>query len=173
MQAWVIMIMRRLYTAYALLAFLAQDEAVAQQLRLLLHEQGRLPTRRPWARRLAGLPQHLPGVLGCCGRHLGAGLQPWAHHGRAVAVDRTPLQTSGGVGHKKHKDKGEVPQTSIATEAGWSKSGWHGGWDGGKRHLAVAVGAGWLPLAAALMAANTAANKRRSAAAGAPACRGA
>ena len=51
LKALVIMIIRRLYTAYALLTFLDQDDAVAQQLRLLLYEQGRFPTRRTWERR--------------------------------------------------------------------------------------------------------------------------
>jgi hypothetical protein len=150
------MVIRRLYTAYALLTFLAQDDAVARQLRPLLHEQGRFPTRRTWERRLATLPQHLPGVIGCFGRHLVALLTPWASHGRAAAVDRTPLKTSGGVWHKQHKAPGEIPHTSIATEAGGSQSGWHGWGYGWKRHLAVSGGAVWIPLAAALTAANTA-----------------
>jgi hypothetical protein len=157
-KALVIMIIRRLYTAYALLAFLNQEDAVAQQLRLLLYEHGRFPSRRTWERRLAKLPQHLPGLIGCCGRHLVTVLQPWAHHGRAVAVDSTPVKTSGGVWHKKHKTQGEIPHTSIDTEAGWSKSGWHGWWYGWKLHLAVSVGAVWIPLAAELTAANTADN---------------
>ena len=46
LKALVIMIIRRLYTAYALLTFLAQDDDVARQVRRLLHEQGCLPTRR-------------------------------------------------------------------------------------------------------------------------------
>jgi hypothetical protein len=125
-KALVIMIIRRLYTAYALLTFLDQAEPVAQQMRLLLHEHGRFPTRRTSERCLAALPQHLPGLIGCFGRHLVVVLKPWAQHGRAMAVDSTPLKTNGGVWHKKHKEKGEIPHTSIATEAGWSKSGWHG-----------------------------------------------
>jgi hypothetical protein len=117
------MIIRRLDTAYALLTCLEQDDDVARQLRLLLHEQGRLPPRRTWERRLAALPQRLPGLIGCCGRHLVTVLTPWVSHGRAAAVDSTPLKTSGGVWHKKHKDAGEMPHTSIDTAAGWSKSG--------------------------------------------------
>jgi hypothetical protein len=152
------MIIRRLYTAYALLTFLDQEDAVAQQLRPLLYEQGRFPTRRTWERRLAVLPQHLPGLIGCVGCHLVVLLTPWAASGRAVAVDSTPLKTSGGVWHKKHKEAGEIPHTSIDTEAGWSKSGWHGWWYGWKLHLAVSVGAVWIPLAAELTAANTADN---------------
>ena len=59
---------------------------------------------------------------------------------------------------KQHKDRGEIPHTSIDTEAGWSKSGWHGWWYGWKLHLAVAVGPLRIPLAAELTAANTADN---------------
>jgi hypothetical protein len=118
LQALVIMIIRRLYTAYALLTLLEQDDAVARQLRRLLHEQGRFPTRRTWERRLAALPQHLPGLIGGCGWPLVAVLTPRASHGRAAAVDRTPLQTRGGVWHKKHKEAGEIPHTSLDTEAG-------------------------------------------------------
>jgi hypothetical protein len=158
LKALIVMIIRRLYTAYALLVFLEQDDAVAKQLRPLLSEHGRLPTRRTWERRLAALPPHLPGLIGSFGRHLVHTVNPWTHHGRAVAVDSTPLKTSGGVWHKKHKGRGEVPHTSIDTEAGWSKSGWHGWWYGWKLHLAVAVGAIWIPLAAELTAANTADN---------------
>ena len=84
------MIIRRLYTAYALLRFLNQDDPVAWQLRWLLHEHGWFPTRRTWERRLAALPPHLPGLIGCFGRQLVAVLTPWVYHGRAAAVDSTP-----------------------------------------------------------------------------------
>jgi Transposase DDE domain len=159
LKALVIMIIRRLYTAYALRTFLDQEDRVAQQLRLLLHERGRLPTRRTWERRLAALPQPWPGLLSCFGRHLVTLLMPWAPHGRAAAVDRTPWKTSGGGWHKKHKEQGEMPHTSIDTEAGWSKSGWHGWWYGWKRHRAVSGGSVWIPLAAELTPANTADNE--------------
>ena len=159
LKALVIMIIRRLYTAYALLRFLNQDDPVAWQLRRLLHEHGWLPTRRTWERRLAALPPHLPGLIGCFGRQLVVVLTPWVYHGRAAAIDSTPLKTSGGVWHKKHKEAGEIPHTSIDTEAGWSKSGWHGWWYGWKLHLAVSVGAVWIPLAAELTPANTADNE--------------
>jgi hypothetical protein len=142
------MIIRRLYTAYAFLAFLDQDDPLPQQLRPLLSEQGRLPIRRTWERRLAALPGRLPGLIGCVGRSLLRLLQPWSTQGRAVAVDSTPRATGGGVWHKKHREQGVIPPTSIDTEAGWSKSGWHGWWDGWKLHLAVTVGAVWIPLAA-------------------------
>src|SRR5919108_3622488 len=149
-KALVIMIIRRLYTAYALLAFLDQEDPLPQQLRPLLCEQGRFPSRRTWERRLAALPQSLPGLIGCIGRHLVTLLRPWARHGRAVACDSTPLATGGGVWHKKHREQGVIPHSAIDTEAGWSKSGWHGWWYGWKLHLAVTVGALWIPLAAEL-----------------------
>jgi len=127
---------------------------VARRLRPLLYEHGRFPTRRTWERRLTALPQHLPGLSGCCGRHLVALLTPWTSHGRAAAVDSTAVKTSGGVWHKKHKAPGEIPHTAIDTEAGWSKSGGHGWWYGWKLPLAVSVGSVWIPLAAELTPAN-------------------
>jgi hypothetical protein len=56
MKALVIMIVRRLYTAHALLVVLDQDDAVAVGLRTLWCEHGRFPSRRTWERRLAVLP---------------------------------------------------------------------------------------------------------------------
>ncbi len=41
-----------------------------------------------------------------------------------------------------------VPHTAIDTEAGWTKSGWHGWGYGWKLHLATTVVAVWIPLAA-------------------------
>jgi hypothetical protein len=154
MKALVIMIVRRLYTAYALLALLDQDDAVAARLRPLLCEHGRFPSRRTWERRLATRPPSLPGVIGYGGRPLVALLHPWALHGRAVAVDSTALATGGGVWHKNHREQGVIPPSSIDTQAGWSQSGWQGWWYGWKLHLAVTVGAVWIPLAAELTVAH-------------------
>jgi hypothetical protein len=159
MKALVIMIIRRLYTADALLAFLNQDDPLPRQLHSLLSEQRHFPSRRTWERRLAALPPSLPGLIGYVGRQLVLLLRPWAKHGRAVACDSTPLATGGGVWHTKHREQGVVPHSSIDTEAGWSKSGWHGWWYGWKLHLAVTVGAVWIPLAAELTVANRADNE--------------
>jgi hypothetical protein len=147
-KALIIMIIRRLSTAYALLSFLAQDDPVAHQIRPLLMEHGRFPTRRTWERRYATLPARLPALIGCRGRHLVMVLQPWTAQGHAAAVDSTPLRAHGGVWHKKHRLAGEVPHASIDTEATWSKSGYHGWWYGWKLPLAVVVGSVWIPLAA-------------------------
>jgi len=156
LKALIIMIVRRLYSAYALYQFLHQDDLVAQQLRILLTENAKTPCRHTFERRLKVLPQSLPALIGYFGRHLVVVLKPWVDHGRAAAFDSTMLRTGGGVWHKKHKEKGEIPHTSIDREAGWSKSGWHGWWYGWKLHLAVTVGAVWIPLAAELTTANTA-----------------
>jgi Transposase DDE domain len=159
LKALIIMIIRRLYSAYALLRFLEQDDAVVIKLRPLLVEQGRFPSRCTWERRLATLPDTLPGLIGSSGRHLVALLKPWAHQGRAVSLDSTALETGGGVWHKKHRERGEIPHSSIDTEAGWSKAGWHGWWYGWKLHLAITVGSVWIPLAAELTVANHADNE--------------
>ena len=86
--------------------------------------------------------------------HLVMLLLRWQTHGRAAAVDSTMLRTAGGVWHKKDRENGVIKHRSIDTEAGWSKSGYHGWWYGWKLHLAIAVGAVWIPLAAELTVAN-------------------
>ncbi len=95
-KAVVVMIIRRLYTAWALLAFLHQDDPVVAQLRPLLTEQGRFPTRRTWERRLAVLPATLPGLIGRLGRHLATVLNPWTQQGHGAACDSTAVRAHGG-----------------------------------------------------------------------------
>jgi hypothetical protein len=113
-KALIIIVIRRLYTAYSLLAFLEQETALTQQLRpLLSDEQGRFPCRRTWERRLAALPNDLPGMIGSLGRHLVRLIQPWAGQGRAAALDSTALRANGGVWHKKHREKGVVPHIAL------------------------------------------------------------
>lgn len=154
-KALIIMVLRRLYTAYSLLAFLDQDTPLTRELSALLtDEQGRFPSRRTWERRLKALPDSLPGLIGALGRYLVCLIQPWAHQGRAAALDSTALRANGGVWHKKHREQGIVPHTSIDTEAHWSKSGHHGWWYGWKLHLACTVASVWIPLAAKLTAAH-------------------
>lgn len=159
-KALVIMVIRRLYTAYSLLAFLDQDTDLTRALRAVLtDEHGRFPSRRTWERRLQVLPESLPGWIGCFGRYLVGRLQPWAQDGRAAAVDSTALRAKGGVWHNKHREAGIVPHSTIDTEAQWSKSGYHGWWYGWKLHLACAAASLWIPLAAELTPANTADNE--------------
>lgn len=159
LKALVIMIVRRLHKIHQLLSVLEQPTAEMQTLRALLTEKGRYPSRRTWERRLKGLPESLPAQIGCLGRHLVALIKPWATCGRAAAIDSTVLRANGGVWHKKHRQKGVVPHTSIDTQAHWTKSGWHGWVYGWKLHVVVTVAAVWIPLAAALTPANKTDNK--------------
>jgi hypothetical protein len=55
-KALIVMIIRRLYSAYALLDFLAQPDPLAQAVRALLTQDGRFPSRRTWERRFEKLP---------------------------------------------------------------------------------------------------------------------
>jgi plasmid stabilization system protein ParE len=158
LKALVIMIVRRLPKVHELLSVLAQDTSEMQTLRALLTENGRYPSRRTWERRLKAVPDTLPAQVGCFGRALVALIQPWAHCGRAAAIDSTVLRANGGVWHNKHREQGIVPHTSIDTEAHWTKSGWHGWVYGWKLHVISVVAAVWIPLAAELTPANTADN---------------
>ena len=155
LKALVIMIVRRLHKVGELLAVLEEPTAEMRSLReLLLSEDGRFPSRRTFERRLRALPETLPARIGLLGRHLVARIEPWARCGRAVALDSTVLRARGGVWHKKDKEAGVVPHSSIDTEAGWTKSGWHGWVYGWKLHLACTVAGVWIPLAAQLTPAN-------------------
>src|SRR5947208_11291772 len=124
LKAVVIMIVRHLHNVHELLSVLAQPTAEMRTLRLLLTQQDHFPTRRTWERRLKAIPASLPAQIGCLGRHLVDLIQPWATAGRAVAIDSTVLRARGGVWHQKHREKGEIPHTSIDPEAHWTKSGW-------------------------------------------------
>ncbi len=86
-------------------------------------------------------------------------LQPWPPGGQAAAIDATTVRARGGVWHKKDREAGAVPHTSIDTEAAWTKSGWQGWVSGWLLHLVITVSdTVWLPLAAAATPANVADN---------------
>jgi Transposase DDE domain len=158
LKALVIMIVRRLGHVHELLGVLAEPTPEMQTLRALLTEQGRFPCRRTFERRLAAIPATLPAQIGCLGRSLVELLALWQTCARAAAIDSTVLRAKGGVWHKKDRLAGVVPHTSIDTEAGWTKSGWHGWVYGWKLHVVCTVGEVWLPLAADLTAAPEADN---------------
>lgn len=159
LKALVIMIVRHLHNVHCLLTVLDQSTPEMRRLRGLLMENGRYPTRRTWERRLKAIPDTLPAQIACLGRHLVLLIQPWQDCGRAAAIDSTVLRARGGVWHKKDREAGTVPHTSIDIEAGWTKSGWHGWVYGWKLHLACTAAAIWIPLAATLTAANRADNE--------------
>jgi hypothetical protein len=158
LKALVIMIVRHLHTVHEFLTVVEQDTPEMHTLRPLLMLDGRFPTRRTWERRLHALPDNLPAQIGCLGRALLDLIQPFASCGRAAAIDSTVLRARGGVWHKKDREAGVVPHTSIDTEAHWTKSGWHGWVYGWKLHLVVTVASVWIPLAAELTAANVSDN---------------
>jgi hypothetical protein len=159
MKALVIMIVRRLHKVGELLAVLEEESVQMQEVRQLLFEGGRFPSKRTFQRRPKALANSLPDQIGCLGRYLVEVLKPWESRGRAVAIDSTTLQAKGGVWHKKDKEAGVVPHTSIDTEAGWTKSGWHGWVYGWKLHLTITVAGMWIPLSARLTPADVADNQ--------------
>jgi Transposase DDE domain len=159
LKALVVMAVRRLSKVHELLSALEeQTPEMAAVRQLLVHpvQADRFPSRRTFERRLGVLADELPAVIASLGRHLVALLAPWAHTGRAVALDSTVLTAyCGSVWHQKHRAQGIVPHSRIDTEAGWTHSGWHGWVYGWKLHVATTVAAVWLPLAARLTPANT------------------
>lgn len=116
LKALIVMVLRHLTKVHELLSVLEQDTPEMRQLRALLIEKGHYPARRTWERRLKALPESLPSQIGLLGRYLVATLNPWQGWGRAVATDSTTLQARGGVWHKKHREKGEVPHSAIDTQ---------------------------------------------------------
>jgi hypothetical protein len=159
LKALLIMIVRKLHKVGELLAVLDEPTPEMRMVRDLLREGGRFPARRTFQRRLKALPGTLPEQICCLGAHLVRLLRPWERTGRAVALDSTPLRAKGGVWHKKDREAGKVPHTSIDTEAAWTKSGWHGWVYGWKLHLAITVAGMWIPLSARLTPANVADNQ--------------
>ncbi len=149
LKALVILSIRRWYPAWAWWRCLEQPAPRGPPRRTVLTDTpGRFPSRRPWERRLPRWPPTLPGVIGCLGRLLVQVFTPWAAQGHGAAGDRTARRARGGGWHKKDRAQGVEPHPSLDPEAAWSKSGWHGGWDGWKRPLAVTLGRLWIPLAA-------------------------
>ena len=150
------MIVKRLPKVHSLLAVLAKPGMTS--VRFLLTEGGSYPHRRTFERRLRAIPEGLPAQIACLGRHLMALIDPFQDAGPAGAIDSTVMAAKGGVWHKKHREAGIVPHSSIDTEAGWTKSGWHGWVYGWKLHLVTTVASIWIPLAARLTPANAADN---------------
>jgi hypothetical protein len=162
LKALVIMIVQQVQTPSGLLAILAQPTAEMQVLQQALSlPDGRFACRRTWERRLAAIPGKLPAQIACLGYYLLELLGLWAKNACAAAIDSTVIIARGGVWHKKDREKGEVPHTSIDTDAHWTKSGWHGWVYGWKLHIVVTAACNaWLPLAAEVTPANIADNEQ-------------
>lgn len=162
LKALVIMIIQQVHTVCGLLAILEQPTAEMQLLRKELSlPDGRFACRRTWKRRLDAIPETLPAQIACLGCFLLQLLGVWAKAACAAAIDSTVLIARGGVWHKKDREAGEVPHTSIDTDAHWTKSGWHGWVYGYKLHVVVTAASDvWLPLSAEVTAANIADNEQ-------------
>lgn len=92
-KALILTVVRRLYSAYSLPAFLGQDTALTRELRALLTDEvGHFPSRRTWERRFDALPERLSGLIGALRRYLVRLIQPWAEWGRSAAPDSTALR---------------------------------------------------------------------------------
>jgi hypothetical protein len=126
LKALVVMIVKHLHTVNELRSVLDQPTAQMLRLRQEFTLDGRYPTRRTWERRLKNLPDSLPLQIALLGHYLLEVLNPWQEGGPAAAIDSTVLRAKGGVWHKKDREAGVVPHSSIDTEAHWTKSGWHG-----------------------------------------------
>jgi hypothetical protein len=81
LKALTIMIVRRIHRVGELLAVLEEPIQEMRSLRELLTEQGHLPSRRTFERRLRALPDTLPERIGVLGRHLVAMLKPGRERG--------------------------------------------------------------------------------------------
>jgi len=162
LKALVIMIVRQVHTPSGFLAILAQPSVEMQALRQeLTLPNGRFACRRTWERRLAAIPDALPAQISCLGCFLLECLALWTKAACAAAIDSTVLIARGGVWHKKDREAGKVPHTSIDTEAHWTKSGWHGWVYGWKLHIIVSAACNvWLPFAADVTSANLADNEQ-------------
>src|SRR5438309_5272364 len=76
LKALVVMIVRHLHRPGELLAVLDEPTAEMQQVRALVSDGGCLPCRRTWERRLARLPETLPGQIACLGQSQVQQLRP-------------------------------------------------------------------------------------------------
>ena len=158
LKAVIIMIVKHLHKVGELLSVLEEPTEEMQRLRKLLTQEGRYPSRRTFERRLKQIPETLPAQIRCLAQHLLSCIKPFDTCGRAAAIDSTVLPAKGGVWHKKDRERGVIPHTSIDTEAHWTKSDYHGWIYGFKLHLITTVSWVWIPLAARLTPANCADN---------------
>jgi len=155
---WLVMTFRRIRSGYALHCFLQQSLPEVEKLREAILQASPIPSRRTIERRLAVLPVALEAEVAVLGQLLVARLQVWAKEAAAAAMDSAPFHARGGVWHKKQRERGEVPDTRIDTDAGWTRSGWHGWVYGWKLHVIVTATRILIPLAATATRADTADN---------------
>ncbi|RYZ75222.1 MAG: hypothetical protein EOP06_32685 [Proteobacteria bacterium] len=147
LKAAVIMSVKRFSRVFELLTTLNEPTADMATLRTHLTQDGFMPTRRTFERRLRNIADLFSSIIARLGSFLVTLLAVWEESGGATAMDSTVLRAKdNAVWHKKHQEKGEIP--------GWTKSGWHGWVYGWKLHVTATVGDIWIPLSARLTCAN-------------------
>ena len=103
------MIVRNLHKVHELLSVLELPTPEMQELRILLSQDGRFPSRRTWERRLKAIPEYLPAQIACLGRYLVQLINPWEHIGRAVAIDSTLLRAKDyGIRNIENKELSHI-----------------------------------------------------------------
>jgi hypothetical protein len=153
-----LMVLRRLHRVHEVFAVLSESNTEILLVRAVLFQGGTMPSRRTFERRLERLPESLEEQITLLGAYLVDLFVPWRNSARAAAIDSTCMRASGAPWHKKDREAGVIPNTSIDTDAHWTRSGWHGWVFGYKLHLIVTIANVWIPLAAKLLPANEADN---------------
>lgn len=154
-KAAVIMTLKRLNKVFELLTVLNEPTHLMHTLRQHLSQHDQMPTRRTFERRLAALSELLPPLIATLGTFLVRLFGVWQNSSGVVALDSTVLRSKdNAVWHKSEQETGVVPHSRIDTEAGWTKSGWHGWVYGWKLHVAATVGEVWILMSARLTEAN-------------------
>ncbi len=149
------MTLRRIYRVHEVYSVLSQPSAEILLIRAHLFPDA-FPCRRTFERRLKRLPSTLEQTIPLVGAMLVDLWRPWARSARAAASDSTCLRASGAHWNKKDREAGTIPNTTIDTDANWTRSGWHGWVYGYKLHLISTIANVWIPLAAKLRPANEA-----------------
>src|SRR5215207_875130 len=124
LKALVVMVLKRLPTAHALLAVLDQPTPEMRRLRALLAEDGRFPARRTWERRLAAAPATLPAQIACLGTALVALLDPGARGAGRSPSTAPSSAPAAGSGTKSTATPGRCPtRRSTPRPTGPSRGG--------------------------------------------------
>jgi hypothetical protein len=128
LKALLIMIVRRLHKVGELLAAVEEPTPQMQSVRsLCFPRRGASLRGAPSSAGSQGLARDVARADRLLGAPPGGAASTLGELGTSGgAGDSTLLEAKGGVWHNKDREKGEVPHSSIESEAHWGKSGWHG-----------------------------------------------
>lgn len=85
----------------------------------------RAPSRRTIKRRFKQLPKVVAWLMPCIAKYAYERLCHKVFNLKWQFADKSIFRAKGGLWHKKHKDAGIVPHSSIDTDASWAKSPYH------------------------------------------------